>query len=90
MTSIPALPRVHHVAGRTSGSGPLVAVLTDGPADVAVAAHAAELAVRTGSLLITAAATGFKPQRAAPRCSAPPHRERYARDRRPRSPPRRL
>jgi hypothetical protein len=56
MSSIPARPRTYHVAGRTPGTGPVVAVLTDGPADVAVAAYAADLAARTGTLLITAAA----------------------------------
>ena len=56
MRSIPARPRTYHVAGRTPGSGPVLAVPTDGPADVAVAAHAADLAARTGTLLITAAA----------------------------------
>jgi len=62
MTPIPARPRTYHVAGRTPGTGPVIAVLTDGPTDVAVAAHAADLAARTGTLLITAAAvttTGF-------------------------------
>lgn len=56
MTHIPARPRTYHVAGRTPSTGPVIAVLTDGPADVAVAAHAAGLAARTGTLLITAAA----------------------------------
>jgi hypothetical protein len=56
MTTSPTRPRTYHVAGRTPGTGPVVAVLTDGPADVLVAAHAADLAARTGTLLITAAA----------------------------------
>jgi hypothetical protein len=56
MSSIPTRPRTYHVAGRTPGTGPVLAVLTDGPADVVVAAHAADLAARTGTLLITAAA----------------------------------
>ncbi len=52
---ITARPRTFSVAGRPPGSGPVLAVLTDGPADPAVAAHAAELAVRTGTLLVAAA-----------------------------------
>jgi hypothetical protein len=56
MTTIPARPRIHHVAGRTPGTGPVLVVLADGPADLAVAAHAADLAARTGTLLIAAAA----------------------------------
>ncbi|RZU46609.1 hypothetical protein EV385_6684 [Krasilnikovia cinnamomea] len=48
-------PSTAHLAGRTPGSGPVLAVLTDGPTDMAVAAHAADLAVRTGTLLIAAA-----------------------------------
>ncbi|MFD1364537.1 hypothetical protein [Actinoplanes sichuanensis] len=55
-------PYISRVTGRTPGSGPVVAVLTDGPTDMAVAAHAADLAARSGTLLIAAAAvhnTGF-------------------------------
>ncbi len=55
MPTAPAHPRTHLVAGRTPGSGPVLAVLTDGPADLAVAAHAADLAARTGTLLVAAA-----------------------------------
>lgn len=54
MTS--ARPYLHHVAGRAVGSGPVVAVLTDHPTDVTVAAHAAELAARHRTMLIAAAA----------------------------------
>ena len=49
-------PHVAHVAGRTLGSGPVVAVFTDHPCDMAVAAHAAGLAAASGTLLIAAAA----------------------------------
>jgi hypothetical protein len=62
MTHTPVQPHTYHVAGRTPGSGPVIAVLTDGPSDVDAAAHAAGLAAHTGTLLITAAAvatTGF-------------------------------
>jgi hypothetical protein len=55
-------PYLCHVAGRAPGSGPVVAVLTDHPTDMAVAARAADLAARHGTLLIAAAAvhsTGF-------------------------------
>lgn len=48
-------PSTAHVAGRTPGSGPVLAVLTDAPSDLAVASHAADLAARTGTLLIAAA-----------------------------------
>jgi hypothetical protein len=57
-----ARPYTAYITGRTPGSGPVLAVLTDGPTDMAVAAHAADLAARTGTLLIAAAAvhtTGF-------------------------------
>jgi hypothetical protein len=47
--------RIHHVAGRSPGGGPVIAVLTDGPTDLAVAARAAALAARHGTLLIAAA-----------------------------------
>jgi len=47
---------ISYVAGRTAGCGPVVAVLTDGPTDPAVAAHAADFAARTGTLLILAPA----------------------------------
>lgn len=50
-----ARPHTAHVAGRTPGSGPVLAVLTDGPTDMAVAAHAADLAARTRTLLVAAA-----------------------------------
>ncbi|GAA0807178.1 hypothetical protein [Spirilliplanes yamanashiensis] len=49
-------PYLCHVAGRTPASGPVIAVLTDGPTDLAVAAHAAGVAARSGTLLIAAAA----------------------------------
>jgi hypothetical protein len=49
-------PYLYRVAGRTPGSGPVVAVLTDHPTDMAVAAHAADLAARHGTLLVAAAA----------------------------------
>jgi hypothetical protein len=55
-------PYLCHVAGRTPGSGPVVAVFTDHPTDMAVAAHAAGLAARHGTLLVAAAAvhsTGY-------------------------------
>lgn len=55
MTRTPAHPHVYDVAGRTRGSGPVLAVLTDSPADTLVAAHAADIAARTGTLLIAAA-----------------------------------
>jgi hypothetical protein len=55
MRSVPVRPRSYAVAGRTLGSGPVLAVLTDGPDDMAVAADAADLAARTGTLLIAAA-----------------------------------
>lgn len=55
MTSIAVRPRAYDVAGRTCGSGPVLAVLTDAPTDLIVAAHAADLAARAGTLLITAA-----------------------------------
>lgn len=55
MNSIPLRPLTYDVAGRTLGSGPVLGVLTDTPADMAVAAHAADLAARTGTLLIAAA-----------------------------------
>ena len=61
MTHIPAGARTYLVAGRTPGTGPVIAVLTDGPADVAVAANAADLAAGTGTLLITAAAVTSGP-----------------------------
>lgn len=49
-------PCTYRVAGRTAGSGPVLAVFTDGPADMAVAAHAASLAAHTRTLLVAAAA----------------------------------
>jgi hypothetical protein len=53
-------PYLSHVAGRTPGSGPVVAVLTDHPADMAVAAAAAGLAAGLaagqGTLLVVAPA----------------------------------
>lgn len=49
-------PRISHVAGRTPGSGPVIAVLTDGPTDMAVAAQAAGISARHGVLLVAAAA----------------------------------
>lgn len=49
-------PYICRVDGRTPGSGPVVAVFTDGPTDMAVAAYAADLAARSGTLLIAAAA----------------------------------
>ncbi len=56
LTSAPA--RCYQVAGRTPGSGPVVAVLTDGPTDLTVAATAAAWAAETRTLLIAAAAVG--------------------------------
>lgn len=53
---IPPRPSTYRVAARTPGSGPVLAVLTDGPTDMAVAAHAADLAARTRTLLVAAAA----------------------------------
>ncbi|MFI7542795.1 hypothetical protein [Actinoplanes sp. NPDC049599] len=55
MTSIVVRPHTYDVVGRTRGSGPVLAVLTDAPTDLIVAAHAADLAARTGTLLIAAA-----------------------------------
>jgi hypothetical protein len=55
MTSIPVRPRTYEIAGRTPGSGPVLAVLTDAPTDLVVVAHAADLAARTSTLLIAAA-----------------------------------
>lgn len=52
----PGCPSTYRVAGRTPGSGPVLALFTDGPADLAVAAHAAGLAAGTRTLLIAAAA----------------------------------
>lgn len=49
-------PSTYHVAGRTPGSGPVLAAFTGGPTDPAVAAHAAGLAARTHTVLIAAAA----------------------------------
>lgn len=49
-------PYTSHVADRAPGSGPVLAILTDGPTDMAVAAHAADLAARNCSLLIAVAA----------------------------------
>ncbi len=51
-----ARPRTYRVTGRTPGCGPVLAVLTGAPTDTAVAAHAADLARSTGTLLIAAAA----------------------------------
>jgi hypothetical protein len=76
MTHLPARPRTYYVTGRTPGTGPVIAVLTDGPADVAVTAHAADLAARTGTLLITAAAV---PTGAGLRVDALLHRARGSR-----------
>jgi hypothetical protein len=56
MPTTPARATVHQVLGRTLGTGPVLAVLTDGPADLIVAARAAELAARSQTLLIAAAA----------------------------------
>jgi hypothetical protein len=56
-------PHTYLVTGRTPGSGPVVALLTDGPTDMAVAAHAAGITARYGTLLIAAAAVhtnGFR------------------------------
>ena len=55
MTRTPVHPHVYDVAGRTRGSGPVLAVLTDSPTDMLVAARAADIAARTGTLLIAAA-----------------------------------
>jgi hypothetical protein len=52
----------YQIAGRAPGSGPVVAVLTDGPTDPTVAAAAADWAARTGIGVVAAAAvvtTGF-------------------------------
>ncbi|GAA3338707.1 hypothetical protein GCM10020358_19740 [Amorphoplanes nipponensis] len=49
MTSVAERPRSYTIPGRTRGSGPVLAVLTNAPTDPAVAA-------RTGTLLIAAAA----------------------------------
>lgn len=56
ITVILPRPSTYRVAGRTPGSGPVLAVFTDGPTDPAVAACAADLAARTRTLLIAAAA----------------------------------
>ncbi len=55
-----ASTRTYHVAGRTPGTGPVLVVLADGPADLAVAARAADLAARTGTLLVAAAAVAAR------------------------------
>jgi hypothetical protein len=56
-------PFTYRVPGRPAPSGgPVLAVLTDGPADLAVAAQAVALAARTGAPVVAAAAvqgTGF-------------------------------
>jgi hypothetical protein len=56
-------PFTYRVPGRPAASGgPVLAVLTDGPADLAVAAQAVALAARTGATVVAAAAvrgTGF-------------------------------
>ncbi|HZG93649.1 MAG TPA: hypothetical protein VEZ46_02955 [Mycobacteriales bacterium] len=52
----------YQVAGRAPGSGPVVAVLTDGPADLAAAAAAAGWSADTGTRVVAAAVvvdTGF-------------------------------
>ncbi|MDY7087646.1 MAG: hypothetical protein SYR96_21360 [Actinomycetota bacterium] len=56
MSTSPPRPHVHHVEGRTRGTGPVLAVFTDGPTDLTVAATAAAIAAQTGTLLIAAAA----------------------------------
>lgn len=46
----------YHVHGRSPGTGRILAVFTDGPADLAVARYAAELAARTAAPIVAAAA----------------------------------
>ncbi|MFB9681712.1 hypothetical protein [Streptosporangium vulgare] len=58
----PASVYCHQVTGRLPGTGPVLAVLTGGPADLAVAQAAATWAAGTGSLVIAATVvtgTGF-------------------------------
>ncbi|MEU8233335.1 hypothetical protein AB0C12_27455 [Actinoplanes sp. NPDC048967] len=55
MTRRPVPPHAYDDTRRTRGSGPVLAVLTDSPTDLLVAAHAADIAARTGTLLIAAA-----------------------------------
>jgi hypothetical protein len=52
----------YHVDGRCPGTGRILAIFTDGPADIAVARYAADLAARTAAPIVAAAAvhnTGF-------------------------------
>jgi len=56
MRRIPATVNRYHVIGRTPGSGPVVAVFTDCPTDLPVAAAAASWAADTRTLLVAAAA----------------------------------
>jgi hypothetical protein len=56
MSSLSTAVHVYHVAGRGPGTGPVLAVFTDGPTDLAVVTTAAALAADTRTLLFAAAA----------------------------------
>jgi hypothetical protein len=57
----PRSAHTYQVVGRAPGTGPVLAVLADGPADLAVATRAADLAARTRTLLVVAAAVHTEP-----------------------------
>jgi hypothetical protein len=55
-THRPAAVTAYHVQARRPGTGRILAVFTDGPADLAVAGYAADLAARTAAPIVAAAA----------------------------------
>jgi hypothetical protein len=56
MITSPRPTFTYQVVGRAPGTGPVLAVLADGPTDLAVATRAADLAAGTRTLLVVAAA----------------------------------